>query len=177
MNRSSSTARLFFALLPGTTERQAIEQHAAQLSPEAGRKVRPENWHMTLQFLGEVPRDRIDVLGLDCDTLSSPAFTLNIDRSGWWQKAATFWLGPAEAPQPLLGLARQLGSIAAKRKLVMEKRKYLPHITLMRKVYDPPQGVIVRPFEWHAREFCLMQSETSTDGVKYRKLESWPLPP
>lgn len=175
MSRSSSSARLFFALLPDKPARLAIEQHVAQLSPEAGRKVTPDNWHITLHFLGEVPLDKIDVLGLDCDAISHPAFTLNIDRSSWWQKAATFWLGPSESPPPLLGLVRQLSSSAAKRKLTMEKRKYIPHVTLMRGVYDPPQGVIVRPFEWQAREFCLMQSENTSEGVKYRKLESWPL--
>lgn len=175
MSRPGPSSRLFFALLPTQTERRAIEQHAAQLSPDAGRKVPPDNWHITLHFLGNVPHDKIDILCLDATAIVLPTFDFTIDDCGWWEKTGIFWLGPTHSPPALLDLSAQLGSLAARRKLTMEKRRFHPHLTLMRGVHTPPQGVLVKPFTWQAREFWLMQSEPTAGGVKYRKLESWPL--
>src|SRR5690606_2753720 len=87
MTCPSSSLRLFFALLPGPAEQRAIARHAAQLSPDAGSKVRPENWHLTLHFLGAVPQDKVEAPCLDVDTLALPGFAFTVDVCHWWEKA------------------------------------------------------------------------------------------
>lgn len=168
-------ARVFFALLPDAKTRAAIDYHTVQFSPRAGSKVRPENYHITLLFLGIVDRQAIDALCIDCDNIALPPFEMTITDVGWWRKAKILWLAPAQTPPALAQLVNSLVGIAARRKVPVESRDFFPHITLMRKVTSAPQHPIVQPFPWHAESFCLMQSLTHPDGVEYRELASWPL--
>lgn len=177
MNTPRDSARLFFALLPDAQATAAIEYHARQYSPGTGRKVSPENYHITLLFLGNVGRQHIDALCQACEGLALPAFTLDITTPGWWKKAGILWLAPEQVPTALTGLHERLAGIAAQRHIACEKRDYIPHITLMRKVVTAPQYPLVKPFTWQAREFSLMQSVTRPDGVQYQELASWPLVP
>ena len=108
MKSGSYSARTFFALLPDPGAQEAIRQIQAQLSPERGRLVKTANIHLTLLFLGQVGRARLESLSLDCAGIESAAFELQISHSGWWKNQAIFWLGPACTPDALTELVRQL---------------------------------------------------------------------
>src|SRR4029450_6447491 len=67
---ATASARLFLALWPPSEVLDAALRHAAQWSwPRGARRVRPDKVHMTLHFLGAVPRDHIDAL---VDALAVP---------------------------------------------------------------------------------------------------------
>ena len=175
MKAARNSVRLFFALLPDRATTTALEFHASQYSPTSGRKVSPDNYHITLLFLGNVDRQHIEPLSLACDSLELPAFTLDIDTPGWWKKAGILWLAPSVAPAPLTDLHAALVRTAAGCHLVTEKRDYVAHITLMRKVSSAPQYPVMRPFRWRADAFSLMESVTLPDGPRYTELASWNL--
>jgi 2'-5' RNA ligase len=42
-------------------------------------------------------------------------------------------------------------------------------------VAQAPVLQAMSPFEWHAREFCLMRSDTSTRQSAYTVVDTWPL--
>jgi len=167
--------RVFFALLPDAATIAAIDRHAAQYSPLAGKKVDPANYHITLRFLGHVDQRTLDALRMDCQGLHVPAITMTISDVGWWKKAGILWLGPKQIPDSLQDLVDQLSALAGQRKLPRENRPYVPHITLMRKVMAAPLHPLVKPFTWQADSFSLMESFLHPEGVEYRELESWPL--
>ena len=56
--------RLFYALLPSEREKQQLQMQQRKISAaaESGRDTATENLHMTLQFLGEVPPERLGLL-------------------------------------------------------------------------------------------------------------------
>ena len=58
--KGRNLVRLFYALIPAEREKQGIEQWQEHLrtAVEGGRFSPPENLHMTLQFLGDVPAER-----------------------------------------------------------------------------------------------------------------------
>ena len=57
------TARVFFAIWPDAAAQKRLAELAEQLEAVCdGRKVRAENIHLTLVFLGEVSVDRLDAL-------------------------------------------------------------------------------------------------------------------
>lgn len=170
-----NSTRIFFALLPDSDTRAAIDTHAAQYSPLTGRKVKPENYHITLLFLGAVDVRTIEALCMDCENIHLPSFTVTIARVGWWKKARILWLAPDHTPAPLADLVKTLDAYAARHRLARDRREYFPHITLMRKVADAPQQPLVRPFTWRAESFSLMQSITHPNGVEYRELARWSL--
>lgn len=171
------TSRLFFALLPDDRTVDAINWHADQYSPRTGRKVRPENFHITLLFLGNVNAATQERLIMTCNNLHSQTFDLEISTSGWWKKAGIFWLAPEHTPAKLTALHESLVSAAGSCRLTTQKRPYAPHITIMRKVTQAPQHPLIKPFTWQAEDFSLMQSITHSDGVEYRELATWPLSP
>lgn len=147
----------------------------AQLAPERGRLVQPDNLHITLLFLGNVDWQTIDALCIDCDTITAPPFSLTIDHAGWWSKPKLYWLAPEQNPPALMSLVSELNKAAKRRKLITETRKYFPHITLMRKVDTLPAPPHFTPFTWPAKEYCLMQSITRREGAQYVELARWTL--
>lgn len=175
MKNDKDTSRVFFALLPDRNTVADINFHLNQFSPETGKKVRPENFHITLLFLGNVTRQHIDALCMDCDSIAVPAIDLTMTTPGWWKKAGILWLAPESIPPSLAKLHDALKTIAARRNLVHDKKEYLPHITLMRKVTAAPAYPVIRPFTWRASSFSLMQSNPRPDGVVYTELGRWPL--
>jgi len=175
MNSDSRQKRVFFSLLPDPRTMEAISFHANQYSPDTGRKVRAENFHITLLFLGNVAIQTIDKLCMDCDSLASPSFELLINSPGWWKKSGILWLGPKDIPNALDELHQSLKSLAGRHRIPTDNKPYVPHITLMRKVREAPENPVVKPFTWTADSFTLMESETMPDGARYTELASWPL--
>lgn len=167
--------RLFFALLPDAETIRAIDYHTNQYSSLIGKKVKPENYHITLLFLGNVDEKTLDGLLVAGDALQLNGFNIEIDEAGYWSKPGILWLGPRETPFNLMNLVDETRQAAGSKNLPMKKSKYHPHITLMRNVKTAPQHPVVKPFTWEANSFSLMQSFTHPEGVQYRELASWPL--
>jgi 2'-5' RNA ligase len=79
--------RVFVAVYPDPAVRAALEEALARLrsAPEAGRVrwVRPEQWHVTLQFLGEVAELAPLSAALDRLAGSGPVVARLGPASGW----------------------------------------------------------------------------------------------
>lgn len=171
------SARLFFALWPDAAVRERLSDILAALPGAGGRKVRQENLHITLLFLGATPRERMPRLQEEARKLGEDAesFDLSIERSGWWRKSGILWLAPAESPPPLEALVRGLAGLAARLELPVHAGDYRPHISLMRKVKSPPSPPAFAPLAWPAREFVLAESITHPEGPEYKLIGRWPL--
>ena len=167
--------RLFFALLPDAETIRAIDYHTHQYSSLTGKKVKPENYHITILFLGNVDEKTHDGVLVACDSIQSGRLTLEIDEAGYWSKQGILWLGPQETSIDLLNLVDETRQAVNRKNLPMKKTQYHPHITLMRNVKTAPQHPLVKPFSWEANSFSLVQSYTHPEGVQYRELACWPL--
>lgn len=169
--------RLFFALWPDASLRDALSDIAVALPEDLGRRVPAHNLHLTLLFLGATPAEQLPGLLAAAQRLEGQAFDLHLDHGGWWRRSGIYWLAPREIPAALAGLATRLEQAARALGLDARLGDFRPHVTLMRKVSTPPPVPAFDPLYWPARDFVLAESVTHAAGAEYRELGRWPLRP
>ena len=167
--------RLFFALWPDADVRSQLAGVAESLPDKSGRRIQPENLHITLVFLGNVQERIIPELTDGANQLKMPGFSLQINRSGWWKRPKVIWLAPEYTPPPLLRLVEQINQLSKRAGLSIEQRNYQPHLTIARKVNHPADNLRFDPIHWRVKDFCLIESVTCQRGASYQVRQSWPL--
>lgn len=176
MGEEGKTLRLFFALWPDEATQRSFDR-AGQLMHRdcGGKRTRPENIHLTLAFLGDVPGARVDALRAIAQTLSIPAFDLIFDRLGWWRRNQIAWSAPSQAPRSIFELVNGLQRGLAAQGFRTEGRAYQPHITLLRHAHCKESQFNAEPISWPAREFVLVSSVLSEKGAAYEIIGRWGL--
>ena len=170
------TQRLFFALWPDPALQQRLAQAAAALLPhDAGRRVREENLHCTLVFLGAVEAAQRLCLEDAASLVRAEPFTLMLDRLGYFRRPQVAWLGCTTIPAALQALVAGLSYGAASCGFPPEQRPYAVHLTVARKLRRDPGRLPLMPIAWPVRQFALMESVSESDGVHYRPLRYWDL--
>lgn len=167
--------RLFFALVPDSDARAAMEDTQARLPGHIGRGVRPENLHLTLAFIGAADADLAGCLQTQAEKVESPAFRFGLDRLGQFARSGVLWLGSGERSEPLLRLVRELNNALEPCGFRPEHRPFAPHVTLMRKVRRRIRLPEVDVIEWKVSEFVLMQSIAIEGGVRYQAVARYPM--
>ncbi len=171
---STTTRRLFFALWPPPAVREQIAAFQRQLPRAHGRSVPIANLHITLAFIGAVASPCIPCLHRQARQVSAAPFTLWLDRLGHFRKARVLWLGAATPPSAnalVSELNRQLVACDYR----PETRPFVPHVTLMRKSRSTPAVLEPAPIRWPIEAFYLVESVSTTQGVRYDLLERFPL--
>lgn len=165
--------RLFFALWPSEVVRAALAALAAEAGRQGGGKaVRPENLHLTLAFIGSVRRTERDFLIKLAGELPRQRFALSLDRIGYWRNSGIVWLGCREMPPPLQHLGEQLMLALARNGYGNQRRKFSPHLTLVRRAIRRPR-IQFDPVQWPVSGFCLVKSELSSSGSTYTIAAHW----
>ena len=164
--------RLFFALWPDYELRTRIVRATrAEVRGTGGKPTPPGNLHLTLHFLGSTPEGLIEPLIERVAAMPFQPFELALERYGYWQRARTLWLGVEETPPGLAKLAGDLGRISQELGLPRQRRGFIPHMTLARKVNrltpkNPPP-----PMRWPVNEFALVESVLGGRHSRYTTLE------
>ena len=107
MQAHADTLRLFFAVPCPPEQAAAIAQWRDGQLP-SGRKVVPENFHLTLAFLGAQPATRLEALKHLAAAIEAPSFELKLDGLIALGKGFVC-LRPQSPPAALLQLATSLG--------------------------------------------------------------------
>jgi 2'-5' RNA ligase len=171
-----STQRLFFALWPDEPVRARLRTAARELVPPEARAIAPDAAHLTLLFIGSADAVRRACLEQVADGIKGSSFTLTLDQAGFWRKPQILWLGCSTLPAPLLALVQGLTAGAERCGVKTETQPYQAHVTLARKVRKGPMSaVLIEPIVWPVERFCLVESHTEPEGVRYRTLRFWSL--
>ncbi len=169
-------ARLFFALWPPGEVAGALHRLAgAMVGRSGGRLLRPESFHLTLAFLGEVPERRLAELRELADGLRLPPVDVCLDRLGYWKHNQILWAGSREPAPALAALAATLQEKLLAAGFLTEVRPLVPHVTLLRKILHPGELPDLGPFAWRAGELVLARSWRSDRGAAYDAIARWPL--
>ena len=168
--------RLFFALWPDVATRTALDTLARNVASETGgRKVATGNLHLTLAFLGERPAAMVPDLCAIASQIDALPFSLPFDDVGCWRKTGIAWLATSPNVPPLLELRERVVRALATLHVVIEERRFLPHVTLARHI----ESVIARqsapPIEWQVDSFALVASTLDPRGVHYEVLQTFAL--
>lgn len=99
--------------------------------------VREENLHLTVQFLGNVPEERVPAVSaaLQKSVTGIAPFRLVLKGVGVFpsvERPRVLWAGIGGETAPLLILQRQVQREMGLMGFEPEKRKYSPHLTLAR---------------------------------------------
>jgi 2'-5' RNA ligase len=168
--------RSFFALKPDVRTCLAIDSWRAQSWPLLQRPVPIANVHLTLAFLGEIDDLQLHGRVAAVDELCFAPIEVELNEVGYWSKSALLWLGPRQVPPALPQLAAKLGELGQSQGQRKDKRRYQPHLTLARRVVEPPPAALIPPrFPCRFETFALYESQPTRNGRAYRTVASWPL--
>jgi 2'-5' RNA ligase len=165
-------ARLFVALWPGPAVRMRLGAMASEWPWSAGAlRVAEAGLHMTLHFLGHVPRHRLKLVAEGLVVPMQP-FDLMLDRAEVWRNGVAI-LAPSDIPAGLQVLQRSLTDALRPLGLVPEARAFRPHITLARHAEGslPPQEFA--PVRWPVSSYELVESPVQDSAVGYRHLRHY----
>ena len=168
-------ARLFFALWPDDKTCQQINDVIEALSSKSGRRVTPENIHITLAFLGSVSDEVTECLQDQAKIIHADGFKLSLDSLGWWKKPQIICLASSFVPDELTNLVIQINKAANGCGIKLENRPYKPHITLIRKAKQEISENSFQTINWNVESFVLAQSVTHPEGVSYTIRNTWRL--
>lgn len=136
-----------------------------------GRLVPKHNFHLTLVFLGNQDAQRIAEIQSIGDAVSGRPFNLSLDRWGYFEGPRVLWLG-AIPPLACVALADGLSSSAGALGLEFQRRSFVPHLTVFRRVASPPKAFRFEPIKWTVRDFSLIES---IPEKPYQLLRTWSL--
>lgn len=160
--------RLFVAVDLSGEVKAALEDIQGQLKGSGvhGRYTAKENLHITLAFIGEYGDAQavLDVL----ESVRFEPFGLGLDGMGSF--GGLWWAG-IRACSGLKGLAAQVRRQLAMANIPFDRKKFSPHITLIR---DPDKQVIpqvkIPDVKMTVEGFSLMLSERGKRGMIYTEL-------
>lgn len=190
------TRRLFVALEPQEPVRRRLAALATELQRAAGpaagevRWVPPGNVHLTLQFLGAVPEERVPAVEAALREAAATAgrpLSLALHGAGGFPNARrprVIWAGLQGDLAPLAALVAELGARLGKLGYPPEARSFSPHLTLGRArdargaaglggaLAAAAQGEAT---PWRAAELVLFESHLSPRGPRYDAIARVPL--
>ncbi len=175
--------RLFVAIpLPGTIRTQLS---MLQSGLQGARWIKPENIHLTLRFIGDVPNDIAGDIDLALAGIGAPGFTLQLDGIGNFARGKhphALWVGVAKS-EPLARLQSKIESALVRAGLEPESRKFSPHVTIAR-LKDIRKGRVedwatahgaFRSAPFPVERFVLFSSFLSSSGAIYVEEARYPL--
>jgi RNA 2',3'-cyclic 3'-phosphodiesterase len=182
--------RLFLAIpLPPDLAARAFEILPTALP--ALRRVKAENLHITLAFLGHTPDESLDDVAAAAReaALAVSPFRLSFDRVGRFPERGrprVVWLGIAEGEASVVELGAGAYSGLRSRGLRFDDRPLAPHLTLARVAEDASAAEAktvgaaidttpVPSLHFDVTEIAVVQSVLSPKGPRYTALATVPL--
>lgn len=192
LDHSSGFSRLFIALpLPDEVraEMTRAQGRLKRVSPPGTvRWTRPDQFHITLKFLGDVPIGQIDDLKKSVTTACADTLALRLSARGIGffpneRSPRVIWIGANDDQGALTSLNRKL--CEALRWLVPKEKpeKFIGHITLgrfkpgqhaaMPNILEQAESLQTRYYgSWLAHKVEIMRSDLTANGANHVTLAS-----
>ena len=189
-NSSTEKLRLFVAIpMPETVRNEIIgvQQELQRLvSRDAVRWTKPEQFHLTLRFLGDVPVERVSALqeAVNAVCRGSSALHLRAQGVGFFPNARSprvVWAGVNDGEGRLADLQKKIEGAVGPFAEKPSSEKFAGHVTIGRvKFLKQPdienlaahaQAIKDRLFgEWTANEVELIRSDLLPTGAQHSLL-------
>ena len=164
--------RLFLAISLSDDVRAALAEVQEYLRRRgvSGNYTRLENLHLTLAFIGEYADP-----GFVLEVLRGVPFTpFEMQIEGFGSFGDLYWCGIRES-EALSAYVKRLRHALAEAGIPFDRRKFAPHITLLRKaVFTRRQGfpgVPVQAVSMQASDVSLFRSDRVKQGMVYTLLQ------
>lgn len=177
--------RLFVAVrLPedvlGAVEKAVAPARKAIVGP---RWTTPDQWHLTLQFLGHVPDEDVAAVSRALDAVSRvQPFPVRLGGAGAFPKVSrgrVVWLGLSAGREAMAELGRAVNTALVPLGFEPEEHEYHPHLTLARLKVPGDVGPAVEAVgdvpvggAFVVSEVVLHQSRLSRTGARYEPVSA-----
>ncbi|MFA6521984.1 MAG: RNA 2',3'-cyclic phosphodiesterase [Patescibacteria group bacterium] len=133
-----------------------------------------ENYHITLHFLGDIPRDVQGDFVSDLVAKEFPRqFELRLKEVSAFpnkKNPQTLFVETTVHPS-LLGLRKRVGDVVSSFGMPIDEREWHSHITIgrvkKRSEILKPEEIPVKPMKFLVKGFVLMKSMLQSEGSKY----------
>lgn len=171
--------RLFIALPVSP----ALKEQLCAL-PHKGLEARwthPDDLHITLRFLGDIPAGQADEIRNLLPRIRRPSFNIEVAGMDYFQTGRQVILWAAvRSTRKLTALAADINEIMAPLGFEMPNKPYVPHVTIARmkrpaglERYIGQHGAHIKD-SWTAEEFALYRSAAPDEkGSRYSKLKTY----
>lgn len=156
--------RLFIAIRLSDAMKDALTAAQDEMYAHGvrGNFTTRENMHLTLAFIGEYP-DKEQVM----DALSSVSFSsFSICLKGMGCFRDLWWAGMEESA-PLTAVVRRIRRALAENDIPFDKKRFSPHITLIRKATGMMPGIQIDTVSMPVESILLMRSDRGKRGMIY----------
>jgi 2'-5' RNA ligase len=176
--------RLFVALDLPWSVRQRLASLASVGIPGA-KWIPPENYHLTLRFIGEAPRHLAEEIDHALATLKARRFSLTLAGVGMFEKGGrptSLWVAAEKNPS-LDHLRGKIETALQRVGLEPERRRFNPHVTLAR-LDNPAEAKLVSFVQAHnlfrsepmeVEHFTLFSSQLGKEQSVYTAEVEYPL--
>jgi len=168
----SGSHRVFFALVPPLAVRDRVRDLQLTLGG-GGRAVKPDNFHVTLAFMGSQPSAAISVLLEAASCLEFERCTVQLDTVGSFGRSGVGWLGSDAIPGSLTRFQASLAASLHEAGIPFDRKPWHFHLTLYRRLRKLPPIMQTIAIEWRLEGFSLMESIRAEKGVEYHPLGHW----
>lgn len=184
--KHGAAVRAFFAVELPEPAREACAEVAGRLRAapygDAVRWGRPEGFHVTLRFLGNVAVERVPELAeaVGVAVAEATPFRVALGEARVFPSPRRPRVVALElVPEaPLAALAERVEKAVVEAGLAPERRAFRAHLTLGRvrsRRVPSVAGVAARGAPFPVREVVLFRSDLGRDGSRYTALERLPL--
>jgi len=177
--------RVFLAIDISEEVRGRLAAMTEELRPTstAARWVASESVHLTLKFIGEIPRERCQDIDRGLVGLSWKPFPISVHGIGFFpgaRSARVLWAG-LHAPA-LQGLAEEIEVRLEREGFERDERKFSPHLTLARSKNVKLESSLVNACErfldadfgsFTVDRYYLYESTLKPGGSTYTKLKEY----
>ena len=187
--------RLFVAITVPDTVREEMIRVQSELRPlappNAVRWARPEQFHLTLRFLGDVASDHVAGLQESVRTVCTrvPILRLHARGIGFFPHARSprvVWIGVSDDENRLAEVQKKIEGAVRPFTTERGNEHFAGHVTLgrfnqfkrleIRELIEHAEAMKDRPFgEWTAPEIEIIRSELLPAGARYTSLAALPL--
>lgn len=165
--------RLFIAINLNDEMKESLIgiQHTMGAYGMRGNMTVPDNMHLTLAFIGDY--DDPEYVKSVIDSIEIRPFDMTLSGIGAFKDL--WWVG-IENSTPLQAIARRLRRALAEADIPFDRKKFSPHITIIRRAKgspaDVPTGEIDQYFgaSMTVDHISLMRSDRGKNGMIYTEL-------
>lgn len=171
---------------PDILERIRRLQDELQNAGLKAKMVEEENMHLTLQFIGEIPYEKVSLIQNNLHEVKSSPFSISFEGVGAFpnvRNPRVIWIGVKTGSDELTSLARMVMQAVMKSRVRVESEEFTPHLTIAR--VKAPINSEVRKIlenngttyfgEQEVTKFYLIKSTLTPKGPIYTVIEEYPL--
>lgn len=178
---SENLIRTFISIEIDEDTKKEIAKYCKRLNYIKGIKwVEPYNYHLTLNFLGEIPEIIIPKLIkiLDKVSLKYSSFKIELGDMGFFpnsKKPRVLWVD-IKNPEQVINIKKELDELLKNSNISFDEKSFKPHLTLGRFKEDSKQIFLPEDLKFEisfiVNSINLMKSTLSRQGPQYTVIHS-----